>query len=217
MLKKVTLYTHELKQLRRFYMNVLNFPINEVTDDSFNVKVGTSTIEFIEQEKKAHYHFAINIPGNQFKIIKEWISDRYPLETYEGIDEIYRVKFVADSFYIKDPSGNLIEFIARRSRDFLGTFTLDAFYNLSEISIVTHSVSEVGELLQDQAIPLYFNSQIMEDDVNYLGKDDSFIVLTPEGRKWAFSNEPATISPLVIYLADEQIIEVSQLGQITIK
>lgn len=217
MLKKVTLYTHELKQLRRFYMNVLNFPISEVTKTSFNVKVGTSTIKFIEQEKEARYHFAINIPGNQFTIIKEWISDRYPLETYEGIDEIYRVKFVANSFYIKDPSGNLVEFIARRSRDFLGTFTLDAFYNLSEISIVTPSVSEVGELLQDQAIPLYFNSQINAEDVNYLGVDDSFIVLTPEGRKWAFSNEPAIISPLVIHLTDDRIIEVDSLGQITIK
>lgn len=217
MLKQLTLYTHELKQLRRFYMNVLNFPISEVTETSFNVKVGTSIIKFIEQEKKARYHFAINIPGNQFTIIKEWISDRYPLETYEGIDEIYRVKFVADSFYIKDPSGNLVEFIARRSRDFLGSFTLDAFYNLSEISIVTHSVSEVGELLQDQAIPLYFNSQINEEDVNYLGVDDSFIVLTPEGRKWAFSNEPAIISPLLIHLTDERIIEVDQLGQVNIK
>ncbi|HLR60488.1 MAG TPA: hypothetical protein VK094_08470 [Pseudogracilibacillus sp.] len=217
MLKKVTLYTHELKQLRRFYMNVLNFPINEVTKTSFNVQVGTSTIKFIEQEEEARYHFAINIPGNQFTIIKEWISDRYPLETYEGIDEIYRVKFVADSFYIKDPSGNLVEFIARRSRDFLGTFTLDAFYNLSEISIVTPSVSEVGELLQDQAIPLYFNSQINTADVNYLGVDDSFIVLTPEGRKWAFSNEPSIISPLVIHLTDERIIEVDSQGQVTIK
>lgn len=34
LLKKVTLYTHELKQLRRFYMNVLSFPISEVTSNS---------------------------------------------------------------------------------------------------------------------------------------------------------------------------------------
>lgn len=217
MLKKVTLYTHELKQLRRFYMNVLSFPISEVTSNSFNVQVGTSTIEFIEQEKVARYHFAINIPGNQFTIIKDWISDRYSLETNEGVDKIYRVKFAADSFYIKDPSGNLIEFIGRRSRDFLGTFTLEAFYDLSEISIVTNSVNEVGELIQDEAIPLYSNSQIDESGVNYLGKDDSFIVLVPEGRKWAFSNESAIISPLIIYLTDKRIIEVDQTGQVTIK
>lgn len=217
MLKKVVLYTHELKQLKRFYMNVLSLPINEVTNNSFNVQIGTSTIIFIEHEKDAHYHFAINIPGNQFSIIKQWVRDRHPLERDEGIDEIYRVKFNADSFYIKDPSGNLIEFIGRRSRDFLGTFTLDAFYNLSEISIVTDSVNQVGELIQDAAIPLYFNSKIDENNINYLGKDDSFIVLTPEGREWAFSNEPAIISPLTIHLTDERVIEVDETGEITIK
>lgn len=216
MLKKLVLYTHELKQLRRFYMNVLSLPIDEVTDNSFNVHIGSSTITFIEQEKNAQYHFAINIPGNQFSIIKEWVRNRHPLERNDGIDEIFHVKFDADSFYIKDPSGNLIEFIGRRSRDFLGTFTLDAFYNLSEISIVTDSVNEVGELLQDAAIPLYFNSKINETDVNYLGKDDSFIVLTPKGREWDFSNERAIVSPLTIHLTDNRIIEVSETGQVTI-
>lgn len=217
MLEQVTLYTHQLKQLKRFYMNVLNFPINEITSNSFNIKIGTSTIKFIEQEKEARYHFAINIPGNQFTIIKDWVRDRYPLETNEGVDEVYRVKFASDSFYIKDPSGNLVEFIGRRSRDFLGTFTLDAFYNLSEISIVTDSVNEVGELIQDQAIPLYFTSVIDEKGVNYLGKDDSFLVLTPNGRKWAFSNERAIISPLIIHLTDKRVIEVNQTGQVTIQ
>lgn len=198
-------------------MNVLSLPINEVTNNSFNVQIGTSTIKFIEYEKEARYHFAINIPGNQFSIIKEWVRNRHPLERDEGIDEIYRVKFNADSFYIKDPSGNLVEFIGRRTRDFLGTFTLDAFYNLSEISIVTDSVNQVGELIQDEAIPLYFNSKIDENNTNYLGKDDSFIVLTPEGREWTFSKDTAIISPLTIYLTDDRVIEVSDTGQVTIK
>ncbi len=217
MLKKVILYTRELKQLKRFYMNVLSLPIDAVTSNSFNVQIGTSTIKFIEHEKEARYHFAINIPGNQFSIIKEWVRNRHPLERDEGIDEIYRVKFNADSFYIKDPSGNLVEFIGRRTRDFLGTFTLEAFYNLSEISIVTDSVNQVGELIQDEAIPLYFNSKIDENNTNYLGKDDSFLVLTPEGREWTFSKDTAIISPLTIYLTDDRVIEVSETGQVTIK
>ena len=216
MFKKVILYTDEIKQLQRFYMNVLNFPIKEVTATQFSVQIGHSVITFIEQKEKASYHFAINIPGNQFTIIKNWISNSYPLEINEGLDEIYHVQFNADSFYIKDPSGNLIEFIGRRSRDFLGTFTLEAFYNLSEISIVTTSLTEVGEMLQDAGIPLYFNSKVDEANVNYLGRDDTFIVLTPESRKWAFSNDPAIISPLTIYLTDNRIIKVNSVGQITI-
>lgn len=216
MLKKVILYTNEIKQLKRFYRNVLNFPINEMTETQFSVQIGKSVITFIEQKEKANYHFAINIPGNQFTIIKNWISNNYPLEINEGLDEIYHVQFNADSFYIKDPSGNLIEFIGRRSRDFLGTFTLEAFYNLSEISIVTTSLIEVGEELQDAGIPLYFNSKIDEDNVNYLGRDDSFIVLTPESIKWEFANEPAIISPLTIFLTDNRIIKVNPDGQVTI-
>lgn len=216
MFKKLVLYTAELKQLRRFYMNVLSLPIDTITNNSFNVQIGSSTITFIQQEKEAKYHFAINIPGNQFTIIKEWISDRQALETQEGIDEIYRVKFNADSFYIKDPSGNLIEFIGRRTRDFLGSFTLDAFYDISEISIVTDDVNAVGELIQDMGIPLYFDSMIDETNINYLGKDDAFIVLTPKDREWAFSNEKAIISPLTIQLKDERVIEVSETGHVTI-
>lgn len=216
MFKTITLYTNQLKQLQRFYVNILNLPIESLNQSSFSVKIGTTKLIFSESNVPATYHFAINIPGNQFSIIKDWVENRYPLQTNEGLDEIYRSQFDADSFYIEDPSGNLVEFIGRRSRDFLGSFSIDAFYDISEISIVTPFVYDIGEQIQDEAIPLHFATKINEHAVNYLGENDTFLVLVPENRKWAFSERESETHPLIIELTNEKIISVKPDGKINV-
>src|SRR5690625_3232412 len=89
MFKQVTLYTNVLKPMQRFYQNVMELDIINIRDQQFSVIVGETTLIFIQSEQTAVYHFAINIPGNQFTIMKHWIKDRLTLNREGGIDEIY--------------------------------------------------------------------------------------------------------------------------------
>lgn len=202
MFLEINLSTHKLKTLKRFYQNVLGLDAFEESDKAFSLQIGTTKLSFIESEEKARYHYAINIPGNYFTIIKEKIEQRIPLRYYLALDQVYREEFSADSFYIEDPAGNLVEFIARRNKDFIGELTEKACFNIGEIAIVTSDVLEVSELLQDAQLALHFKAEIAPEKLNHFGEADSFIVLTPAGYRWDYASKDAQPFPLEIKTSD---------------
>ncbi|MCJ8008410.1 hypothetical protein ACFFF5_15915 [Lederbergia wuyishanensis] len=216
MFKAVTFYTDKLKSLRRFYGNVLELNITEALDDRFTVQIGQSTITFIQSERKAFYHFAINIPGNQFSMMKDWIQNRLPLNRENGRSEVYFRSFDADSMYFEDPAGNVLELIGRRKRDLFGDLSVGSFLNISEVSITTSHVAIVGEEIQDFGIPLFGSSNIVPDELNFLGKGDTFIVLVPPGRRWYFSKKISETHPLEITFNDGRKININLDGEISI-
>lgn len=201
MFESVLLYTTHLKQLRRFYQNILELEIIKRAATSFTAKIGTSELTFVESKQSAFYHIAINIPGNQFSQIKYWIEDKLTLNRQHGMDDVYFPSFDADSMYLEDPAGNLIELIGRRKRDLFGYVTSDALLNISEVGIVTPHIEEVGDELQDAGIPLRHGTKIDPEHVNFLGKGDTFIVLAPPEIKWYFSEQKAETHPLEITLS----------------
>jgi len=214
--KAVTFYTDKLKSLRRFYGNVLELNITESLDDRFTVQIGQSTITFIQSERKAFYHFAINIPGNQFSMMKDWIQNRLPLNRENGRSEVYFRSFDADSMYFEDPAGNVLELIGRRKRDLFGNLSVASFLNISEVSITTPHVASVGEEIQNFGIPLFGSSNIVPDELNFLGKGDTFIVLVPPGRRWYFSKKISETHPLEITFNDGRKMNINEVGDISI-
>ena len=217
MFKTVTLYTNKLKQLRGFYGNVLEIPIEQSTEEYFQISFGTSKLIFRYSELQTSYHFAINIPGNQFTLAKHWAKERVLLNREASVDEIYYARFEADAFYFEDPAGNVIELIARRNVDKWSDFSIDSFLNLSEVSITTPFVEEAGEKLQEIGIPISGNVQIEPDELNFLGKKDTFILLVPPNRRWYFSKRMSETSPLEIVLADGKEVLVNREGNISIQ
>lgn len=216
MFKSVTLYTNQLKSVRRFYENMLGLAVSESSDQQFTITIGESKLIFIHSEQSAFYHFAINIPGNQFSMMKFWIQDRVPLNRDEGRDEVFFPSFVADSMYFEDPVGNIVELIGRRNRDLFGELTTASFLNISEVSITTPLILEVGEQLQDFGIPLRYGTAINPNSVNFLGKDDTFIVLVKPDRRWYFSHKHSKTYPLEIALNDGKRIVVDEEGRLTL-
>src|SRR5690625_2583140 len=120
MFNSVLLYTNKLKELRRFYMNVLELEISSSSEQSFSLPIGTTELTFKTSEQPCFYHFAINIPGNQFSMLKHRIKERISINREGGRDEVYFSSFDADSMYFEDPAGNIIELIGRRKRDLFG-------------------------------------------------------------------------------------------------
>lgn len=202
MFKSVLLYTNKLKLLQRFYGNLLGLNITDISADQFTVVVGDSSLIFIQDEAPAFYHFAINIPGNQFSIMKHWLKEKLTLSRERGIDERYYADFDADSMYFGDPAGNIVELIGRRKRDLFGDLTSKAFLNISEVGVVTPFMVQVGDDIQDFGIPLYHGMEIDPDNLNFLGKNDTFVVLSPPEKRWEFSERKSEVFPLEFTLHD---------------
>lgn len=214
MFQSVKLYTDKLKQLKGFYGNVLGLTIVESGNEYFKLSVGTSTLTFQQSTKKALYHFAINIPGNQFTLAKHWAKERVTLNREDAVDEIYYSRFDADAFYFEDPAGNVIELIARRNVDKWSDFSIDSLLNLSEVSITTPFVQEVGEQIQDIGIHVSGHVDIEPNELNFLGSKNTFILLVPPNRRWYFSKKMSITSPIEIELTDGQTIKISEDGKV---
>lgn len=193
-------------------MNVLELNILETSEDFFTVEIGTSKLIFKESDKPCFYHFAINIPGNQFSIIKHRIAERIPLNRDRGLDEIYFSSFDADSMYFEDPAGNVVELIGRRKRDLFGDPSFaEAFLNISEVGVVTPHLEEVSDELQDIGLPLR-GAVLDADSVNFLGKDEAFFVLVRPGRKWYFSDSISEVFPLTATLETDYTVQINEEG-----
>ena len=216
MFKSVTLYTDQLKTLQRFYMNIMELPLKDRSTQSFTIQIGESELTFQATEQKAFYHFAINVPGNQFSLIKSWIKNKIPLNREGGRDEVYFRNFDADSIYFEDPVGNVIELIGRRYRDLFGAPSSKSFLDISEVSLTTYDMTRVGDMIQDAGIPLWRSTEINPHSLNFLGRDDSFIVLVPPGRKWYFSEQISEIHPQEMCLTNGKILTLDSQGHLTI-
>lgn len=213
MFKKVTLYTDRLEEMKGFYEYQLGFRIVEEDETSFTLAIGESTLIFKESDRKAFYHFAFNIPGNQFTLAKSWANSRVTLNRQEGMDEIFYANFNADAFYFEDPAGNIVEFIARRNVDRMGDFTVDSLLNISEVSVTTPFVEEVGEQLEMMDIPVRGNKGIDPKALNFLGQGDAYILLVAPKRVWYFSKQKSEVHPLAIQLQSGRQIEINEEGR----
>lgn len=212
MFKKVVLYTNRLEEMKGFYEYQMGFRIVEEDAASFTLAIGDSQLVFAESDRAAIYHFALNIPGNQFSLAKSWASSRVALNRQEGMDEIYYANFDADAFYFQDPAGNVVELIGRRNVDRMGNFSIDSLLNISEVSITTPHVKEVGEQLEDLGIPVRGNKGIDPTALNFLGSGDAFILLVAPKRIWYFSKQKSEVHPLSIELMDGRQIVIDEEG-----
>lgn len=213
MFKKVTLYTDKLNEVKGFYEYQLGFRIVEEDDSSFMLAIGESQLIFRESDRPAFYHFAFNIPGNQYTLAKGWASSRVELNRQEGMDEIYYPNFDADAFYFEDPAGNIVEFLGRRNTDRMGNFTVDSLLNISEVSITTPHVAEVGKQIEDMEIPVRGNKGIDPNALNFLGQGAAFILLVAPKRTWYFSKRRSEVHPLSIELTDGRQIDIDAEGR----
>ncbi|MEK4520170.1 glyoxalase [Psychrobacillus sp. FSL W7-1493] len=215
MFKTVTMYTNKLQELRGFYGNVLELNVTAADDHYFQVEIGESTLIFQESEHASLYHFAINIPGNQYTLAKLWAKERVVLNREDGLDDIYYSRFDADAFYFEDPAGNVIEFIARRHVDKWSDFSIESLLNISEVSITTPFVKQVGEQLQNLGIAVSGHVRIEPEELNFIGRKDTFILLVPPQRRWYFSRKMSVTSPIDIHFTNGKRVAINEKGELS--
>jgi Predicted ring-cleavage extradiol dioxygenase len=192
----------DLEAQRDFYANILELP---VTLDSSNLeaKAGKTDLLFVQAptEFDGAYHFAFNIPENQFEAAKRWISGRIPLLRDEnGNDEFHSESWNSDSVYFKDAAGNVLEFIARHNLKNAagGDFDSRQILNISEIGLPSENVIEFANELC-AALNLSVFRQEPNETFMPVGDDQGLFILPIKNRIWIpNSGVPAKLLPVKV-------------------
>jgi hypothetical protein len=196
------LITVDLQAQQEFYANILELS-SRLTSSGLKVKAGNTDILFTLAlpDFEGAYHFAFNIPTNQFRAAKEWIYSRVPLLRDEnGKDEFKSESWNSDSVYFKDAAGNVLEFIARHNLKNAVTDKFDRrqILNVSEIGLPSEDVLAFANELCTRLNLSVFNQQPNET-FTPVGDDNGLFILPIKDRIWIpNSSVPAKLLPVKV-------------------
>lgn len=201
-LLEICLKTHALRQQKYFYSHVLELPIAEASDHEITFRAGMTRLRFesAEPSQKPFYHFAFNIPENQYREAKNWLAKRVSLvRDKNGEDEFDFSNWNAHAMYFFDPAGNIVELIARhdlpnRSNERFGGHSL---LSISEIGCVVPDVPACCAALKNACeVDIYRNTSYA--NFAALGDASGLFIVVSEHRDWYPAGPQAQIFPLKI-------------------
>jgi catechol 2,3-dioxygenase-like lactoylglutathione lyase family enzyme len=185
---RTTLLTKNPALLRDFYAEKLGLNVVLDTDQQVMLNVGESQLTFDKARDgwRGFYHFAFNIPRNQFAEAKAWSTELITLiKTPEGADTVHHDKWQADSLYFYDPAGNIVELIARHTlkNDVDGPFGPKCLLNVSEIGIVTNHVKDTVDSFINGLHTRIFDGA---GSPNFcaVGDENALLIIVKAGRLW---------------------------------
>jgi len=199
---RLELLTADLQAQKDFYANILELP-TRLTSSGLEGKAGKTDILFTQapSDFDGAYHFAFNIPENQFRASKEWISSRIPLLCDEsGKDEFASESWNSHSIYFKDAAGNVLEFIARHNLKEAvdGDFDSQQILRVSEIGLPSEDVMGLAnELCRRLNISVF--KQEPNETFTPVGDDNGLLILPIMNRIWIpNSGVPARLLPIKV-------------------
>jgi len=192
--------TKDLHVQWEYYSSVLELPVR-MFETSLEIMVGNSTLLFTKADPDfdGAYHFAFNIPENQFEAAKKWIESRIALlSDEEGKDEFESKTWNSHSIYFKDVAGNVLEFIARHDlkNAVKKNFDSSQILNISEIGLPSDDVvSWANELCSKLNISVY--KQEPNENFTPVGDNNGLLILPHTDRIWIpNSGVPARLLPV---------------------
>jgi len=201
---------------KQFYETTLHFPLTSEEHNRFTIKVGTSMITFVKAplEESPFYHFAFDVPSNQFEEAKAWIKEKIELSQEQGEDEVYFPFIDAKSIYFEDPAGNIVELICRFSdaKPSEEPFSTASLQKVSEMSIVVTDKLNALSALQKVSIFERDREEISADGLSFMGEreDATYLLFVNEGRTWFFSNKKSAAYPVEIILDDGVLVKINE-------
>lgn len=192
----------DLPAQRDFYARVLELPVN-LDSAILEVKVGKTVLRFTQapSEFKGAYHFAFNIPENQYQAAKQWITNRLPLlQDKTGTEDFESESWNSTSLYFLDAAGNVLEFIARHDLQNAAEdeFNSSQILNVSEIGLPSEDVVDLADQLCSKLGVLAFK-QVVNENFTPVGDDDGLLILPVKDRIWMpDSGVPAKLLPVKV-------------------
>jgi catechol-2,3-dioxygenase len=196
--------TQGLVAQRDFYTQVLELSV-DLSAERLEVQAGKTLLVFTQAETDfdGAYHFAFNIPENQFFSAKAWISERiHLLHDENGEDEFASESWNSNSVYFKDVAGNVLEFIARHNlkNAFEGDFDGGQILNVSEIGLPSEDVVGFAKDLCSTLDVSVFKQEPNES-FTPVGDDHGLFILPIKNRIWIpNSGVPAKLLPVKVHV-----------------
>src|SRR5215216_2529523 len=192
----------DLPAQRDFYANILELPVN-LDSATLEVTAGETNLVFTQapSEFMGAYHFAFNIPENQYQAAKQWISNRVPLlRDKTGKEDFESNTWNSTSLYFLDAAGNILEFIARHTLKNASNENFDSqqVLNISEIGLPSENVVE---LANDLCTRLGLSVYKQEPNENFtpVGDENGLLILPAKDRIWMpDSGVPAKLLPVKV-------------------
>jgi catechol-2,3-dioxygenase len=199
-IRYLELLSTELGAQKDFYARVLGLPA-ELTASGLSVKAGETEILFRQAPSgfEGAYHFAFNIPENQYRSARDWITSRVPLlHDKSGKEDFESKSWNSDSFYFLDAAGNVLELIARHTlhNSANGDFDNHQILNVSEIGLPSEDVVGLAnELCAKLGVSVY--RQEPNATFTPVGDENGLLILPIHDRIWMpDSGVPARLLPI---------------------
>lgn len=222
-IKLLTLQTNKIEVMKEFYTQQLGFSLCSENSNHFQMQVGKSILEFTNEEVVGdpYYHFAFNIPSNQFQEAKEWLKGRTTLLLEDGEDEADFSFWPAHACYFEDPAGNIVELIARYKENpkSESSFSVNSILNISEIGLIVKDAPMVTGQLKEINIFDSDNDPVTNSSLHFMQDNNNgvFIILTSVDRRWLFSEKKSKIFPMKITLGKQLLVGVDDKHEFFIK
>lgn len=201
-IKYVELSAKDLPAQRDFYANMLELPVN-LDSATLDVKAGETNLVFTQAPSEfiGAYHFAFNIPENQYQATKQWITRRVPLlRDKTGKEDFESETWNSTSLYFLDAAGNILEFIARHTLNNASNAGFDSrqILNLSEIGLPSENVIELANDLRTR-LGLSVYKQEPNESFTPVGDENGLLILPAKDRIWMpDSGVPAKLLPVKV-------------------
>jgi hypothetical protein len=201
-IQSLELLSLDLLAQKDFYVNILELP-TELGNSGLLVQSGRTEILFKQAPPgfSGAYHFAFDIPENQFRSAKKWLTSRTSLlHNKSGKEDFESKSWNSDSIYFLDAAGNILELIARHTlqNGAQGNFNSRQILNVSEIGLPSEDViGFANEIRARLELPVY--KQEPNESFTPVGDENGLLILPVQGRIWMpDSGVPARLLPVTV-------------------
>jgi hypothetical protein len=202
---ELRLKTADLEGQRDFYAHILRLPVIAERGGRLSLQVGTTRLVFEQQDDwQGRYHFAFDVPENQFDAAQKWITQRTSLVKLDGQQAFKSAGWNAHNFYFYDAAGNILECIARHNQATASNipFSEKSLLYISEIGLATDDVAAtVRDLCHNLNVSIYDGEG--SDTFTAVGDEEGLFIVVKRGRIWYPNTGIASaVNPVTIGLAD---------------
>lgn len=193
------LYTTNLQEQVQFYSDILGLPVKRCGNNTFQVQVGYTVLEFQETAMSTPYHYAVHIPPGKEEEALAWLEQRVDI-LKSGEDKIVDFpNWKARSVYFYDTDKNIVELISRTDLfpEDPEKFSKESFLGVSEIGLATHDVRDAFHFMSSHFGLEKFTGD--EERFCATGDDEGlFIIINKNIKDWIPTGDKAYASAFEI-------------------
>lgn len=202
---ELRLKTADLEAQREYYAHILRLPVIAERGGRLTLQAGTTRLVFEQQDDwQGRYHFAFDVPENQFDDAQKWITQRTSLVKLDGQQAFKSAGWNANNFYFYDAAGNILECIARHNQATASDipFSEKSLLYISEIGLTTDDVAAtVRDLCHNLNVSVYDGAG--SDTFTAVGDEEGLFIVVKRGRIWYPNTGIASqVYPVTVELAD---------------